>query len=189
MILKLNRNVFFLLILCQFCVYGQNKKNAIISGNLYLDDSWKSVIYLSYIPTYDDMYTMSSDMIIAQADIDSLRYFEFDIDFLPSEKRLYRLHIVKKGDSPTTLIIGGKDENHMFFIADRSSKINILSSFAFPPFRNVEFEGSPENSYFQQVRNLVFEAENTCEESTAAKRAMIHKKLENDLLSIADTCQ
>jgi len=56
----------------QSVVCGQNKKEATISGNLYFDDSWDSIIYLSYIPTYGDMYFMSNDMIIAETVIDSL---------------------------------------------------------------------------------------------------------------------
>lgn len=165
----------------------QSKTGAVISGNLFLDESWDSVIYLSYIPTYDDLYLMSNDMIIAKTRIDSSGSFEFNINFLPSEKRLYRLHIVKKGDSPATLIIGGKDENHLFLIANCCSDISLSSSFAFPPFGNITFKHSPENTSLQQIRNLVFNVEKSYEESSSSKRALIRKKLEEDLLTIADT--
>lgn len=182
---------FFLLMLlltvAQTAINAQAKKGAVIAGNLFLDDSWDTVIYLSYVPTYDDMYSMSSDMIIARTGIDSSGYFEFNINFLPAEERLYRLHIVKKEDSPTTLIIGGKDENHLFLIANRSSNIKLSSSFAFPPFRHITFEHSPANNAFQKITNLVFTAETSYEESSASKRMLIEKQLEKDLLKTADT--
>ena len=177
----------FLFTLACITTNAQNKNGAVISGNLFLDNSWDTVIYLSYIPTYDDMYSMSSDMIIAKTGIDSSGSFRFNMNFLPAEERLYRLHIAKKGDSPTTLIIGGKDENHLFLIANRSSNIYLSSSFAFPPFRYITFENSPENTAFQQISNMVFMAETSYEESSAAKRMLIEKKLEKDLLKIADT--
>ena len=39
------------------------------------------------------------------------------------------MHITKKGDSPATLIIGGKDENHLFLIADCCSNIQITAAY------------------------------------------------------------
>jgi len=179
--------LLILLVLMTGISNGQNREKAVISGQFFLDDSWNPVVYLSYIPTFDDMYTMSADMIIAQAAIDSSGCFCFKLDFLPKEQRLYRLHIVKKGDSPSTLIIGGKDENHFFLMADRISDIQISNRFGFPPFHNIEFGNSPSNSELQQVRNRIFNAENTFEESSATKRLLIKKKLEEALLETADT--
>jgi len=117
-------------------VLGQNKNQASIFGNLYLDDTWDSVVYLSYIPSFDDMYLMSGDMIIAQTGIDSSGYFKFDINFLSSENKLYRLHLVKKGDKSTTLITGGRNENHLFLLANSQSKINVSTHFSYPPFKS-----------------------------------------------------
>ncbi len=187
---KYQHTLFYLLIAFLFSqsfVIGQSKNQATISGNVFLDDSWDSVIYLSYIPTFDDMYLMSSDMIIAQTGIDSTGYFEFDINFLPLEDKLYRLHIVKKGDSPTTLIIGGRSENHFFLIAKSKSKITVSTTFSYPPFKNVLFKNSLENRYFQQIRNIVLKKEDSFSESSVAKRNLIKENIEKDLLTIADT--
>lgn len=76
--------------------FAQDKTSAQITSYLSLDDSWSSTIYLSHIPTFDDMYVMSNEMIIARTGIDSLGYFEFNIDFLPEGENLYWLHLVKK---------------------------------------------------------------------------------------------
>lgn len=166
---------------------AQNNTTAKISGILIIDDTWDSEIYLSYIPTFEDMYLMSNEMIIAKAAIDSIGYFEFDINFLPIDKNIYRLHIVKKGNPAAMLIIGGKDENHLFFIANRFSDIKITSIFSYPPFKNVVFKNSQENVYFQEIKDLVFKADSVSSESGAAKRNLIKKNLENELLLIADT--
>lgn len=166
---------------------AQSESSAYISGHLGIDESWDSIIYLSRIPTFDDMYVMSTDMILAKAVIDSLGFFRFDVDFLPKEESLYRLHIVKKGDTPGTLIIGGKDENHHFFIASGSSTIELTAKSGQPPFKNISYENSPANTEFQFVTQLVSRADRVAAQSTAAKRSLIEAQLLTDLLNIADT--
>lgn len=166
---------------------AQHNSTAHISGILIVDDTWISEIYLSHIPAFEDMYRMSSEMIIAKASIDSTGIFEFNLNFLPANNNLYRLHIVKKGNPAAMLIIGGKDENHLFFIANRFSDIGISSVLSYPPFRNVVFKNSPENESFQKINNLVFKTDSILSESGAAKRDLIKRNLENELYYIADT--
>ena len=166
---------------------GQNKSNANISGFLSIDDTWEPIIFLSHIPTFDDMYVMSNEMIIAKTVIDSLGFFQFKIDFLPIEDNLYRLHIVKKGDTPATLIIGGKDENHFFIIANRSSQIKISNKLTSPPFRELSFINSKENYSFNKVNQMIFIADSVAAESSASKRLFIKNQLNRELLLVADT--
>ena len=166
---------------------GQNKTRANISGFLSIDSTWDSVIFLSHIPTFDDMYVMSNEMIIAKTAMDSLGYFQFFIDFLPEEDNLYRLHIIKKEDTPATLIIGGKDENHFFLIANRFSHIQLSNKSSNPPFRNVTFTNSKENTAFQKISQMVFIADSIASESSASKRLLIESQLHRDLVLIADT--
>jgi len=166
---------------------GQNKSNAIISGFLSIDDTWEPIIFLSHIPTFDDMYVMSNEMIIAKTVIDSLGFFQFKIDFLPTEDNLYRLHIVKKGDTPATLIIGGKDENHFFIIANRSSQINISNKLTSPPFRELSFNNSKENYSLNKVNQMIFIADSIAAESSASKRLFIKNQLNRELQLVADT--
>lgn len=167
--------------------YGQNKCSAHISGNLLIDYSWDSIIYLSHIPTYDDMYVMSNEMILAETVIDSLGNFNFNLDFLPKEENIYRLHIIKKEDTPATIIIGGKNENHFFLIANCYSNIQLNNNSSYPPFKNVTFKNSKENTTFQLISQIVFKADSSAAESTASKRLLIEEQLQKDLLSIADT--
>lgn len=166
---------------------GQIKIKSYISGKLSLDNSWSSTIYLSHITTFDDMYVMSNEIIIAKTIIDSLGYFKFDIDYLPVDENLFRLHIVKRDDSPATLIIGGKDENHLFLIANRFSTIHLKGNSLYPPFKNIVFEGSKENIAFQGITHHLSKVDSIASESSASKRLLIEKQLEKDLFLIADT--
>ncbi len=52
--------------------YPKNNVEGILSGNLKLDETWSPVIYLSYIPTFDEMYLIANEAIISKTTIDSL---------------------------------------------------------------------------------------------------------------------
>ena len=100
-----------------------------IQGTISLDTSvWAPVAYLSIITNFTQMHTMSYETIIERAEIDSTGNFTFGSNILPEEDRLYRIHFSKKGDPPASLIIGGRDENHFFLIANNHSNIDIQSS-------------------------------------------------------------
>ena len=176
-----------MLILNTITVFGQNSGKSKLKGIIQIDSSWSSDIYLSYIPTFSDIYSMSSEMIIADTKIDSQGYFEFDLDFLPNEQRLYRLHISKKEDSKNSLIIGGLNENYLVFIASRDSKIKLTGTSLTPPFKNVIFETHNENFEFQKITNLVFKKDSIASKSGQSKRKFIEERLNEKLLSIADS--
>ncbi len=158
-----------------------------LKGTIRLDSTWEQKIYLSHIPTFEDMYSMSRDMILANADIDSAGSFTFDLSFLPETNNLFRLHLVKKGDSPSSLIIGGNDENHLFLCASKYSKILLLAGKSIPPFSEVKFENSAVNRNFQIVTELVHTRTSIAAESDAAKRRFIENDLKAQLAAIADT--
>ncbi len=168
--------------------YPKNKVEGILSGNLKLDKTWSSEIYLSYIPTFDDMYLIANDAIISKTNIDSVGNYSFDISFLPENDNLFRLHIIKKGDAPNTLIIGGKNENHLFLLANCYSSIEINSSFSTPPFKNVSFRKSSSNSAFWGITSLTMMADSIASESGNIKRRFIKNQLHDKLRFIADTC-
>ena len=174
-------NLLIMVTLNTITVFGQNSGNGKLNGVVQIDTSWSSDIYLSYIPTFSDITSMSSEMIIADAKIDSLGYFEFDLDFLPNEQRLYRLHISKKEDSKNSLIIGGLNENYLVFIANRDSKIKLKGTSLTPPFKNVIFETQNENFEFQKITNLVFKKDSIASKSGRSKRKFIEERLNEKL--------
>lgn len=181
--------VFLLVMTGYTCrVYPKAIAKGVLYGNISLDETWSPVVFLSYIPTFDDMYLMSNDAIISKANIDSLGNFSFDISYLPEKDNLFRLHIIKKGDVPNTLIIGGNNENHLFLLANCYSTIEINCKNILPPFKNVSFGKSSSNIAFSEITNLIVTAENKANESGNAKRRLIENKLHDKLRFIADTC-
>jgi DNA-binding CsgD family transcriptional regulator len=182
--------LFILLVLFgnKSTAYAKSKDDGILSGNLKLDKTWSSEIYLSYIPTFENMYIIANDAIISKTNIDSVGNYSFDISFLPEEDNLFRLHIVKKGDAPNTLIIGGKDENHLFLLANCYSTIEINSYCSAPPFRNISFRKSNSNNTFWEITNLTFMADSIANESSNSKKRFIENQLHDKLRYISDTC-
>lgn len=182
--------IFFLLVLNGYksIVYSNTSVNGILYGNISLDETWSPVIFLSYIPTFDDIYLMSNEAIISKADIDSLGNFSFDISYLPEKDNLFRLHVIKKGDVPNTLIIGGNNENHLFLLANCYSTIEINCNTTAPPFKNAKFGKSSSNITFSEITNLVVMAERNADKSGNTKRRLIENKLHDKLRFIADTC-
>lgn len=168
-------------------VFGKDSKAGRIRGYLKLDASWDSVVYLSYIPTYDALYDMSNRMIIAKAVVSGLGYFEFNTDFLPEETGVYRLHLTKKGDVSASIIIGGKSENFLFFLANKTTNLELVSTSKEPPFRYVLFRNSLENSLFQQLSDDVNRTDSLMNESSEAKRLLLKQDLDKRLSMAMDT--
>jgi DNA-binding CsgD family transcriptional regulator len=146
-------------------------------------------VYLSLIPGFDELYYMSSDMIISRSEIGGGGNFLFDISFLSADDQIYRLHITKKGDTPASLIIGGKDENHFFLIANNTANIHVVNGRHTPPFKDLFFVDSPENTILHETISLLYHADSLSAEGGEAKRRIIDEKLQKDLMVVADTSQ
>ncbi|MEM1121773.1 MAG: hypothetical protein AAGJ18_15080 [Bacteroidota bacterium] len=84
-----------------------------ITGQINLTSEWSPQIYLSAINDFDDQNVASEDFVINVGEIAADGFFTLEGNNLPSEDRLYRLHVCKKGDPISTIIIGGKEENHV----------------------------------------------------------------------------
>lgn len=161
-----------------------------ISGKLVIDSTWNPMVYMSYIPNFREMNNISNNMIISEATLDSLGNFNIDISFLPEKDNLFRIHLVKKGNLPNTLIIGGKDENHLFFIANRNADIKITNNQQASLFENVKFEGYSDNIVFQQITNMVaLSNEDIASAKSLSKKELIDKATSEKLRFIADTCK
>ncbi|HMT30238.1 MAG TPA: LuxR C-terminal-related transcriptional regulator [Bacteroidia bacterium] len=112
-----------LLIIGNFA-FGQK---AIVSGYLNLDSTWVKKVYISLVSDFNQMYTASNKLIVAEAKIDSNGFFKTTFPASENES-LYRLHIIKNGDPISTLIIGSREENHVFFISRHSDLIELTDS-------------------------------------------------------------
>ena len=159
-----------------------------ISGQLNVDSTWSRVVYLSLIPNFDQLYSMSSQMIIESSELDNAGNFSFKTNYLPPENYFYRVHLTKKGDSPASLIIGGKDENHLFFISNNKSDILIKSNTRNSLFGNVKMEGFTPAKMVSEINKMVCFVDTANFNSSSLKRELMEDALDEKLRSIADTC-
>lgn len=169
-------------------LFSQNFSNnePKIEGRIVLDSIWKPKLYLSHISDFSKMYTMSRSMIIAESDVDSSGYFKFNIDYLPKNDNLYRLHISKKGASDASIIIGGKEENHFFIVANKASKIEIFNNNK--TFSDVTFKSDVKNKIIDKVDDIVKLIDSTNYSATRVKSEFVTNAFNEQLRKIADTC-
>ena len=180
--------LFSLLALCPlgFSQIGTGTE-PMIRGTLQLDSIWEPIVYLSYIPTFDRMNTMSNDMIIAEARMDSLGRFSFPTMYLPEEDRIYRLHVSKKNAPAASLIIGGYEENHLFLIANGNTSIEILGTPDPPPFKHATIRGYAPNTGLRNIDHTYGFIDSTQHEGTAMKKEFVTKAIYEELRFAADT--
>jgi DNA-binding CsgD family transcriptional regulator len=182
-----NTIAILLLLLCsQIKVFSQNAGQ--ISGRLLLDDSWERKIYVSHIRIFEKEYAVSNDLIITSADIDSLGNFKIKLDKLPAEWSFLRLHIVKKGISPNSLVIGSIEENYMFLIARRDSEIEIHNTESIPIFSNTRIEGADYMRTFDHIKKLANYPNSIDYENSVIEKEFIKEVVSEKLSIVADTC-
>ena len=169
-------------------VSGNSEPTGYLSGQVFLEDSWKPELYISFIEDFDAMHTMSNQMILHKAPIEPDGKFFVNLDFLPKSDHLYRIHFVKKGDPPATIIIGGNEENHLFFIANRYSEIEIFNTSENSSIQDIYFKNSPVNTSFQEIRDIELGVLNTSFSDSGIKQEFIQKALYEKYRYVADTC-
>lgn len=178
---------FTLLLLCA-ALQAQSDSAACISGKLIADASWERRVYLSEIPAFAEMYTMSRKMIVAESPLDSAGNFYFNLSSLSGDETLLRLHLVKQGNPATTLMIGGDEENHFFFLANNQSHITLRNMGKSGLFREVILSGSPNTTLFNTIKEL-WEYPNLLNyDSLLLEKRFVEKAVEEKLRFMADTC-
>ena len=183
----LNRK-FLILILISLLSQNLRSQSGIF-GQIIIDTTiWKPVIYLSIIPDFDRMNTISNDLIIEKTDIDSYGMFRFATQFLPTEDNLYRIHISKKNAPPASLIIGGKDENHFFIIANNKSIIQIKDTGNSEFIKDVLIQGYFPNNVLHQIDEIATYIDSTNFNGSAIKSDLIRNAIYEKLRFLADTC-
>ncbi len=118
--MKRYRLFLALLLLLPALGYGQLAR---LSGKVSLDPGWARKFYVCRMPAFDYMFTTSSALIIAEGDIDTAGNFSVNFP-AGKDESLYRLHFIRKGDPASTLIIGSREVNHVFFIAKQDDQVN-----------------------------------------------------------------
>lgn len=159
-----------------------------INGRIDADSTWSPVVYLSIIPSFDQLYSMSNQMIIESSEMDETGWFLFETDYLPVENYIYRIHLSKKGDPPASLIIGGKDENHLFLIANNKCNLLIENQSDESLFGKVDMNGFLPAKMLKEIDEMVLFVDTTNFNSTSLKRELMEKALDEKLRQFADTC-
>ncbi len=158
-----------------------------IKGKVIIDDGWEPVIYLSAINSFDDFNTASFDFLVYQTSIDSLGYFEMNDIILPQDDRIYRLHICKKNDPVSTIIIGGQDENFFHFIMNGQSEIEIKPDLERPYFQYSVAEGNQTNRTLGLLISLQKELLTPPELPSKQNREFAKEQIINKYYNVADT--
>jgi len=160
-----------------------------INGRIIIDTTiWKPVAYLSLIPDLDNLYTMSGDLIIDKSEIDKSGAFKFDLGYLPTEDYLYRIHITKKGDPIATLIIGGRNENYLLFIANSKSNISIIDTSQATLIKDALVSGYYPNNGLKSINELRSYLDSTTFNGTPIRLELIRSTVYHKLKYVADTC-
>ncbi len=179
--------VLFLLLFCQAKAFSDTVGH--ITGKLFLDDTWDRHIYVSHIKTLEKEYSVSNTIVVASAVIDNLGNFKIKLDQIPSTWSILRLHIVKKGVSPNSLVIGGRDENYYFLIAKRNSEIKLSNTAGNPIFENTKIEGAPYMNTFNYIRKLSRYPNTIDFDNSLIEKAFIEDVVYQKLKVVADTCK
>lgn len=176
--------VFSILLITTIEAHAQSR----IYGQLDIDTTWERVVYLSLIPSFDQLNSMSNQMIIESSKVDETGQFMFDTEYLSAENNLYRIHLSKIGDPPASLIIGGKDENYIFFIANNKSDITINSFDTTALFEILEIKNSPQTTLLCEVNKMLLYVDTTNFYNTPLKRELMENAMDEKLRQFADTC-
>ena len=163
-----------------------NSHKGYISGTIQLDSTWNQTVYLSHISDLSKMYSMSRSMIIAQSPLNDLGQFRFNLDFLPEEDQLYRMHISKAGSAEASIIIGGEAENHFFLIANNKSIIELKNNKNI--LTNLTIYRDYKNQLLRDIDQIVKLIDSTNYYASSVKSAFVENAFNSQLRKIADTC-
>ena len=158
-----------------------------LEGHLPISEEWSPRIYLSAINNFEDQNVASEDFVINMAAINSNGSFLLEGANLPLEDRLYRLHICKKGDPVSTIIIGGQEENHIHFVMNNQSELTfqtVGNTFLFSHYQI----GGVANQLYQKLRSLHFFWKQKNHLTSQISRDYNELQLRNELRFFADTC-
>ena len=155
----------------------------IISGQLELDSTWTSEVYLSIIESFEDLNTASPEFLLHAAPIAADGSFFIGGKGIPAQNYIYRLHVVKRGDPVSSIIIGGREENHVHFLMKDGDSIRIRSADAFL-FQNPVIAGNAAQMAFEEVRVMCDRLKHLPIKSAAA-RQLLRTEISGGLLAQA----
>ena len=159
-----------------------------IEGSLQINSTWNRVVYLSFVSSLEQLNSISNQMLLERTNIDGSGFFSIGTKYLPEEDGIYRIHLSKKGDPPASLIIGGKDENHIFFIANSESDIYFNCRHSETLFGNVDIENSPQSRILNEINSMLAYQDTVNLYDSSLKQELLQNAMDEKLRQFADTC-
>jgi len=160
-----------------------------LEGRIFPDTAqWAPVAYLSIIPDFTQMYVISNELIIQRSEIGVDGTFRFDTKAMGQEDHLYRIHFSKKGEPPASLIIGGRDENHLFLVANSGSEIGITIEGSRQLLGRVAYSGYQPNLALQEINQIAGFIDTLDMYGPAVNRDFVREAVYERLRRYADTC-
>lgn len=170
-----------------FCSSFLSSEAAKIKGKVVLDESWAPVIYLSVIHSFDDLHTAAYGFLRYKIELDADGYFQADSLELADGDLIYRLHVCKKGDPESSIIIGGKDENFIHFIMNKNSKITLIPNELLPGLQHCKIKGQATSDSLEKLFTLQKRLDTPPDLPSEKNRAFIKKQVLSDLKTVIDT--
>jgi DNA-binding CsgD family transcriptional regulator len=158
-----------------------------LEGEINVDSTWRQVVYISIINKFKDLNTASYHFLIAEVPLDSNGRFKVEINGLPEQDHLYRVHICPEGDPISTIIVGGQSENFLHFIANARSHIMITGGNGKFVSMNTNVRGHPANASLSQLFKWKNMLHTTPSLATGQNRARMQNEIKNNLLQMMDT--
>lgn len=159
-----------------------------IKGRLVLDSTvWAPVVYLSHIADLDQLHAISHRQIIARAELEPDGTFFLSTEMLPESDHLYRIHLVKKGDPPATLMIGGREHNHFFLVAKQGCEVVIGMSPGITLFNNLYLAGYGPNNSLQEIEAVIARLQAVDQVATSINRDFTREVIFDQLRAMADS--
>ena len=159
-----------------------------LEGIIHIDGAWQPKLYLSAINSFEDMNVASEELIINFASVAPSGKFVLEGNNLPDEDRLYRLHICKKGDPSATIIIGGKEENHIHLVMNNDAQITFKSASNSLLFKDYTLSGHSGNDLLIAIQSLKEYWKKRPIVDNGLSRDYNQQQLYNQLRYFADTC-
>ncbi|MFH0759868.1 MAG: LuxR C-terminal-related transcriptional regulator [Bacteroidota bacterium] len=160
-----------------------------IEGRILPDTAqWAPIAYLSIIPDFNQMYVISNELIIQKSEIGADGTFRFDTKKMGREDHLYRIHFAKKGEPPASLIIGGRDENHLFLVANNGSEIAISIEGRKQLLGRVTYSGYKPNLALQEINQIAGFLDTLDMYGPTVNRDFVREAVYERLRRYADTC-
>ena len=148
-------------------------------------------VYLAVINNIDDIYTVSSENIIASADMDASGNFVITGNDLPKDKRYYRLYVTDNAATKSSIYVGAK-RNYFLLLLDNNTTVNLSCDDICMLHFTYTVAQSPENAAIAALQDLI----NSYNKIYAGKDSLGKRKMEfisskekEDYSHFADTCR